>query len=151
MFNTVYNPPPNAPPEALTALDAEKAFVRVEWDYLSFSLGKFGFGKCFVTWVRLFMLDLRLWSQQIPHILCTLAVSVLEDFRKCSGYKLDLNRSEMLIINGEEDGNPPQLHSLPFKIVNSSFVYLGVSKMLAKLYKEHFPSLHTKTLSNGLY
>lgn len=97
------------------------------------------------------MLYLRLWSQQIPQILCTLALSVLEDFRKCSGYKPNLNKSEMLIVNGEEDGNPPQLQSLPFKTVNSSFVYLGVAKMLVKLYKENFLSLHTKTLSNGLY
>lgn len=96
------------------------------------------------------MLYLKLWSQQIPQILYTLALSVLEDFRKCSGYNLNLNQSEMLIINGEEDGNPPQLQSLRFKIVNSSFVYLGVSKRLAKLYKKKILSLHTKTLSNGL-
>ena len=44
----VYNPPSNALPETLTALDAEKAFDRVGWDYLFFY-----FGEKFVSWVRL--------------------------------------------------------------------------------------------------
>uniref|UniRef100_A0A671MJD0 Reverse transcriptase domain-containing protein n=1 Tax=Sinocyclocheilus anshuiensis TaxID=1608454 RepID=A0A671MJD0_9TELE len=39
--------------EAVISLDAEKAFDRVEWEYLFTTLKQFGFPTDLVSWVRL--------------------------------------------------------------------------------------------------
>ena len=53
LLGVILSPSPLKIPEAIISLDAEKAFDRVEWAYLLFSLRQFGFDNNFISWVRL--------------------------------------------------------------------------------------------------
>lgn len=184
----------------------------MEWDYLFFVLGKFGFGETFISWVRLLYASpqamvrtnftnsdyfrlyrstrqgcplspllfaivmeplsrslqshpsihgivrygveqkVALYADDLLLLLSDLsqsvpaALSVLEKFSKFSGYKLNLSKSEMLVVNGQLDSNSTLLPSLPFKVVDSGFTYLGVyvTKKLSDLYGRNFLSLLSK-------
>lgn len=52
LLNIIYSAS-SATPEIVVALDAEKAFDRVEREYLYDIMGKFGFSRDFISWVRL--------------------------------------------------------------------------------------------------
>ena len=210
-FNILYTPTSSQRPEILMSLDAEKAFDRVEWGYLFYTLRQFGFGDAFISWVRLlytspvasvrtnnvhstyfplqrgtrqgcplspllFALvmeplatsirhcadikgilragrehkislyadDVLLYVSDplstIPHILDTLG-----KFGEFSGYKLNLDKSELVPINSV--ASQVSFHSFPFKIANDKFTYLGVSitKSHSQLLKANFTPLLERT------
>lgn len=203
---------PNKPtPEAIISLDAEKAFDRVEWDYLFHTLLKFGFGCKFIKLIKLIYTDpiasvctnsissdyFSLYrgikqGDPLSPLLFVLAIeplsialrnnsnikgiergglthtvslyaddlllyitnsitgipevlTVLENFGKISGYKLNYSKSEYFPINKAAETYP----NLQFKLSIHSFTYLGVkvTKSYHHLFKNNFAALleHTKT------
>ena len=46
-------------PAVILALDQEKAFDRVDWDFLLATLGHMGFGPSFMSWVKLLYTNIR--------------------------------------------------------------------------------------------
>lgn len=186
----MYNPSTRSTPEALISLDAEKAFDRVEWNYLFYTLERFGFGQRFISSIKLLysspMASVRtnntysehfalhrstrqgcplspllfaiaieplaialrshpsitgiirhgseqkvsLYADDLLLYISNLSVSVpcaldiLSSFSCISGYKLNLDKSELFPLN-EAARNYP-LQNFPFKIVLQGFTYLGI-------------------------
>ena len=210
LFNVIYNSSPSTTQEALISMDAQKAFDMVEWNYLFYTLERFGFGEQFIAWVKLlyssplasirtncdqseyFQLhrstrqgcplspllfaiaieplsialkanplitgitrygleskvslyadDLLLYVSNL-HVSVPAALATLKSFGRISGYRLNLNKSEIFPIN--ESARKYPLSNLPFKVSLDGFKYLGVqvSRKYEDLYKTNFAPLLTR-------
>ena len=73
------------------------------------------------------------------------ALSLLSQFGKFSGYKLNLDKSELFPINN--NAQALDLANLPFKIENKKFSYLGISvtRKHKDLFQENFTMLLKQT------
>lgn len=209
LFNVVHSARSTCP-EVVISLDAEKAFDWVEWDYLFFTLQKFGFKEGFIAWIRLlyssplasvisnntqsgyfplgrgtrqgcplspllFALaieplaialrhckdfkgiqrkdlefktslyadDLLLYVSN-PTSSITYILDTLNQFGKISGYKLNLQKSELLPLNSKADEIPSNL--FPFKRVQNGLKYLGieVTRSFPATFKKNFMAVLNK-------
>lgn len=53
LFDILYSPTTSDNPELVISMDAEKAFDRVAWPYLFYTLKCFGFGDTLISWIKL--------------------------------------------------------------------------------------------------
>uniref|UniRef100_A0A669EME8 Reverse transcriptase domain-containing protein n=1 Tax=Oreochromis niloticus TaxID=8128 RepID=A0A669EME8_ORENI len=217
LFNIIYtqNTYDQSESEILLSLDAEKAFDRVEWDFLFSTLSKYGIGPNYISFVKLlytkpqasvttnniisspFLLhrstrqgcplspllfalvieplaiqlrstkdykgirrfgvehkvslyadDLLLYiadpTKSLPKIM-----TVLTEFGKISGYKINLTKSILFPISSLEKLDSATLTLFPFTISNT-FKYLGitVTREFSGLFKHNFINLYHQTEQN---
>lgn len=93
--------------------------------------------------VSLYADDLLLYVSNLP-VSVPAVLATLHSFGQISGYKLNLNKSEIFPINPTAEMYP--LENFPFKVAHDSFIYLGVhvTHKFEDLYKANFAPLLTR-------
>ena len=204
LMNILYSPPSPDVPEIVLSLDSQKAFDRVEYDYLFCTLERFGFGAKFISYIKtlysspmaavrtnsnisssfrlqrgtrqgcpisplLFAIaaeplaialrqsneirgidrggrehklsfyadDLLLYISD-PLVSLPKVLELLGKFGNISGYKTNLDKSELMPINEVAKGM--SFDSTPFKVSTEKFKYLGIwiTHNHKDLYKANF-------------
>ena len=212
LLNVLYNHTQPKISEVVIAFDAEKAFDRVEWDYLFYSLNRFGFGPKFIHWIEILYscpvaavrtnnnvskffnlqrgtrqgcpLSPLLFALSIEPLAIALrgntkikgiirngienkvslyaddmllyltdpgsslpeALGLLKTFGQISGYKINIQKSELMPINATFQLDSLHSLSFPIKISLHKIKYLGiwVTQRFEDLYDANFnPLLHS--------
>lgn len=211
LMNIIYTSSDSSIPEVLVSLDAEKAFDRIEWDYLFLTLKKFGFGDRFISWIKLLYSSplasvktnginseyfslyrgtrqgcplspllfaiameplaiafrsnqnifgisradkeqrISLYADDVvlyisdPEASLPNVLEILRQFSSISGYKLNLNKSELFLINPA--ARALSLSAFPFKLAPDQFRYLGinVTRKYIDLFKYNFVPILDRT------
>uniref|UniRef100_A0A3P9H232 Reverse transcriptase domain-containing protein n=1 Tax=Oryzias latipes TaxID=8090 RepID=A0A3P9H232_ORYLA len=191
LFNILYGPASPDVPEVLLSLDAEKAFDRVEWDYMLYTLKQFGFSEYFISWIKIlyssplaavctnnnrspyfslkrgtrqgcplspllfaimieplaiairqeiniiginrynFSNKVSLYADDMLLFLSNplrslpVTLNLLEEFGRVSGYKVNLQKSEIMPVNAE--ARKINFVQFPFKASLHKIKYLGIS------------------------
>ena len=199
------------------SFDAEKAFDRVEWDYLINTLQRFGFGTNFVRWIKTLHLSpmasvrsnnlsseyfslqrgtrqgcplspilfaiaieplaialranddiqgitrgtlklkLSLYADDLllfiskPNVSLPKALSVMEEFGRISGYKLNVGKSELFPVNNVALNS--SFSHFQFRVVRDQFTYLGVkvTRKHADLFKANISALIDSVKQSLIY
>lgn len=207
LLNILYDPTPPKGKEVLIALDAEKAFDRVEMDYLFYILKCFGFGPRFIQWIKVLyflpmaavrtnnnlspFFNLQRGTRQgcpLSPLLFALTIEplaialrsntdikgilrggaehkvslyaddmliymsdpaeslpkmleLLNSFGRISGYKVNMQKSELMPIDPSCQLSTNQSFSI--KICTHKFKYLGIwiTRRFKDLYEANFPPL----------
>lgn len=94
--------------------------------------------------VSLYADDLLLYVSDLS-VSVPAALTIIKSFGHLSGYKLNLNKSELMPLNVAAKKSP--LHNLPFRIAHDGFIHLGVhvTDKFDKLFQANFAPLLART------
>uniref|UniRef100_A0A8D0H8V9 Reverse transcriptase domain-containing protein n=1 Tax=Sphenodon punctatus TaxID=8508 RepID=A0A8D0H8V9_SPHPU len=209
VINVMYKIQQDKAPAAVISLDADKAFDRLEYNFLTKTMEKMGFQGNFINWVKLIQKDptsriivngiltekfslmrgtrqgcplspllfnigleplaqaikqnpkitgvevgpqqwkISLYADDTMLFLTNLkqsipeTVTLLERFGSVSGYKVNVSKSQMFLLQDKDMSKAERDRVTPFQINNLTIKYLGIylPKNIADLYKYNYVPL----------